>query len=387
MTNFLNGNYLKLLRNGSEYFPALEAAIDQAQQEIFLESYIYQNDAIGKRIANALKKAAKRGVNVYVLLDAFGSQAMPTDFRLSLQSAGIHLMFYRPQISPWTFKKNRLRRLHRKLVVIDGKIGFLGGINIIDDNNVPENGAPRVDYAVEIRGQLLAPMLKTVQHLWRRLAWLQLKKTPKGLVKAYTKLDPQYQKVQAALVLRDNVLHRRDIEQAYLDAIATAQDAIWIANSYFVPGWRFRKALIEAASRGVKVTLLLQGRIEYWVMLATQAFYGQLLKNGVRIYEYRKSFMHSKVAVIDDIWATVGSSNIDPFSLLLAREANVVVRDADFARALKSSLQASIRLGAVRVNEGDWSRKKVGRRFLSWMVYGFIRFVLGMIGRAEDWRK
>lgn len=387
MTNFLNGNYLKLLRNGSEYFPALEAAIDQAQQEIFLESYIYQNDAIGQRIANALKKAAKRGVNVYVLLDAFGSQAMPTDFRLSLQSAGIHLMFYRPQISPWTFKKNRLRRLHRKLVVIDGKIGFLGGINIIDDNNVPENGAPRVDYAVEIRGQLLAPMLKTVQHLWRRLAWLQLKKTPKGLVKAYTKLDPQYQKVQAALVLRDNVLHRRDIEQAYLDAIATAQDAIWIANSYFVPGWRFRKALIEAASRGVKVTLLLQGRIEYWVMLATQAFYGQLLKNGVRIYEYRKSFMHSKVAVIDDIWATVGSSNIDPFSLLLAREANVVVRDADFARALKSSLQASIRLGAVRVNEGDWSRTKVGRRFLSWMVYGFIRFVLGMIGRAEDWRK
>lgn len=387
MTNFLNGNYLKLLRNGSEYFPALEAAIDQAQQEIFLESYIYQNDAIGQRIANALTKAAKKGVNVYVLLDAFGSQAMHIDFRLSLQSAGIHLMFYRPQISPWTFKKNRLRRLHRKLVVIDGKIGFLGGINIIDDNNVPENGAPRVDYAVEIRGQLLAPMLKTVQHLWRRLAWLQLKKTPKGLVKPYTKLDPQYQQVQAALVLRDNVLHRRDIEQAYLDAIATAQDAIWIANSYFVPGWRFRKALMQAASRGVKVTLLLQGRIEYWVMLATQAFYGQLLKNGVRIYEYRKSFMHSKVAVIDDIWATVGSSNIDPFSLLLAREANVVVRDADFARALKSSLQASIRVGAVRVNESDWSRTKVGRRFLSWMVYGFIRFVLGMIGRAEDWRK
>jgi cardiolipin synthase len=331
MTDFSENNHLKLLCNGAEYFPALEDAIHQAKQEISIESYIYQDDVIGRRIANALKKAAKRGVQVHLLLDGFGSQGMSISLRESMLTAGINLMFYRPQISPWTFKKNRLRRLHRKLVVIDGEIGFLGGINIIDDHNVPDNAVPRLDYAVEIRGELLRPMLNTMQKLWSRLSWLQLKKTPQRLAKACTKLPPEYRKIRAVLVLRDNILHRHDIEQAYLDAIATAQQEILIANSYFVPGWRFRKALIDAANRGVKVTLLLQGRIEYWVMLATQAFYGQLLKHGINIYEYRKSFMHSKVAVIDGVWATVGSSNIDPFSLLLAREANVVVHDVDFA--------------------------------------------------------
>lgn len=387
MTNFTEGNYLKLLRNGEEYFPALESAIHSSKEEIFIESYIYENDAIGQRIANALKKAAKRGVRVHVLLDGFGSQGMPISFKNSLQTAGVNLMFYRPKISPWTFKRNRLRRLHRKLVMIDGVVGFLGGINIIDDHNVPENGAPRLDFAVEVRGQLLHPMLKTMQQLWRRLAWLQLKNTPKQLATAIVKLPLGSPKIKAALVLRDNVLHRHDIEQAYLDAIANAQHEILIANSYFVPGWRFRKALMDAAKRGVKVTLLLQGRIEYWVMLATQALYGQLLQQGIDIYEYRKSFMHSKVAVIDGVWATVGSSNIDPFSLLLAREANVVVHDKDFADQLKKSIQASIQDGGVKIDQAKWGQVNIRQRFLSSLVYGFLRIILGIIGRAEDWQK
>lgn len=387
MKYFNKDNHLKLLCNGAQYFPALEAAIHQAKQEIFIESYIYQDDVIGRRIANALKKAVKRGVRVHLLLDGFGSQGMSISLRESMLNAGVQLMFYRPQISPWSFKKNRLRRLHRKLVVVDGEIGFLGGINIIDDHNVPDNAVPRLDYAVEIRGELLRPMLNTMHKLWSRLSWLQLKKTPQRLASANTTLAPECRKIAALLVLRDNVLHRHDIEDAYLDAIAKAQHEILIANSYFLPGWRFRKALMDAANRGVKVTLLLQGRIEYWVMLATQAFYGQLLQHGVKIFEYRKSFMHSKVAVIDGVWATVGSSNIDPFSLMLAREANVVVHDTDFASQLKSSIEVSIHEGAVRVDETDWRRGNVGHRFISWVIYGFLRFVLGIIGRAEDWQR
>jgi cardiolipin synthase A/B len=387
MTHFIGGNHLKLLRNGEEYFPALEGAIQHAKHEIYLETYIYKEDIIGRRIGNALKKAAHRGVKVYLLLDGFGSQDFSATFLQGFQLAGVNVMFYRQKISPWTFKKNRLRRLHRKLVVIDGSVGFVGGINIIDDNNVPEDATPRIDYAVEIRGALLAPLVDSVQKLWRRLAWLQFRQFPQQLAKANTQIDVQYKDVKAALVLRDNVLHRRDIEEAYLAAIAHAKDEIIIANSYFVPGWRFRKALMDAADRGVSVKLLLQGRIEYLVMVATQAFYSAFLAHGIEIYEYRKSFMHSKVAVIDKTWATVGSSNIDPFSLLLAREANVMVRDQAFADELRNSLLKSIKEGATEINPQSWVRGNLRQRLVSWCVYSVLRMVLGLIGRAEDWRK
>lgn len=387
MTNFIGGNHLKLLRNGAEYFPALEVAIQNAQHEIYLETYIYQEDLIGRRIGNALKKAAHRGVKVYLLLDGFGSQNFSATFLQGFQLAGVNVMFYRQKISPWTFKKNRLRRLHRKVVVIDGKVGFVGGINIIDDNNVPEEATPRVDYAVEIRGALLAPLLLSVQKLWKHLAWLQLRQVPQQYAQAQAKLDPKYKEVKAALVLRDNVLHRRDIEEAYLEAIANAKEEIIIANSYFVPGWRFRKALMDAADRGVSVKLLLQGRIEFMVMLATHAFYSTFLAHGIEIYEYRKSFMHSKVAVIDRTWATVGSSNIDPFSLLLAREANVMVQDHFFAEELRASILQSLQDGATEISPQAWVRGNLRHRIFSWVVYSVLRILLGVIGRAEDWRK
>jgi cardiolipin synthase len=387
MTKFIGGNHLKLLRNGAEYFPALEAAIQDAKHEVYLETYIYQEDVIGRRIGNALKKAAHRGVKVYLLLDGFGSQDFSATFLQGFQLAGVNVMFYRQKISPWTFKKNRLRRLHRKVVVIDGSVGFVGGINIIDDNNVPEEATPRVDYAVEIRGALLAPLLDSVQKLWKHLAWLQLRQVPQQYAQAKTQINAQYHEVKAALVLRDNVLHRRDIEEAYLEAITNAKEEIIIANSYFVPGWRFRKALMDAADRGVSVKLLLQGRIEYMVMLATHAFYSTFLKHGIEIYEYRKSFMHSKVAVIDRTWATVGSSNIDPFSLLLAREANVVVQDHFFAEELRASIMQSLQDGATEISPQAWVRGNLRHRIFSWMVYGVLRIVLGVIGRAEDWRK
>lgn len=387
MTIYYSGNHVKLLRNGTEYFPAIEAAIQQAQHEIYLETYIYQDDVIGRRIAKALQKAAQRGVRVHVLLDGFGSKEMSLTFIQGFQFAGVELMFYRQKISAWALKKNRLRRLHRKILVVDGQIGFVGGINIIDDNNVPDNAVPRVDYAVQIQGALLAPLLETVQILWRRIAWMQLRRVPKVLAKANVTLEPEKHQVHAALVLRDNVLHRHDIEWAYLAAINNAKYEIIIANSYFIPGWRFRKALMDAADRGVRVKLLLQGRIEYLVMIATNASYSALLSHGIEIYEYRKSFMHSKVAVVDGVWATVGSSNIDPFSLLLAREANVMVQDQKFATELRMDILKSIQEGAVQVSPESWVRGNLKRRVFSWIVYGLLRAVLGLVGRAEDWMK
>jgi cardiolipin synthase A/B len=396
MTHFTDGNQIKLLRNGAEYFPALEAAIAGAEHEIYLQTYIYAADEVGERIGNALKQAAQRGVAVHILLDGFGCKDLPKAFIQALRQAGVQIMFYRPKISPWTFKKSRLRRLHRKVVVIDSKIGFVGGINIIDDFDIPNatlklapnKVPPRVDFAVRLEGTLMPAITASVHKLWKRMAWTRLLPFTASLHYSKQLADKGHAQlktgVKAAYVLRDNVLHRRDIEDAYLSAINHAKSEIIIANAYFVPGARFRQALLDAAKRGVTVKLLLQGRMEYFLMFASHAFYSEFLQHNIEIYEYRKSFMHSKVAVIDSHWATVGSSNIDPFSLLLAREANVIMLDSAFATELRSEIAKSIAEGASRITVEEWTQSGRLKRVASRLAHAIVRVFLGVIGYSKE---
>src|SRR6266705_3358641 len=332
---FLPGNRLTLLRSGVEYFPALEAAIREARREIFIETYIYAGDATGERITGALCGAARRGAAVHVLVDGFGSRDMPPEFARGLRGAGVRLLVFRPEVWRFPFRRDRLRRMHRKIAVADGRVAFVGGINIIDDMDTPRQVPPRYDYAVKIEGPLLGPIQDSAVRLWNRIAMVRLEHAwrvshpvPPHVARAGSQ--------RAALAVRDNLRHRRDIEEAYLAAIAAAQEEIVIASAYFFPGRRFRRALVGAAARRVRVVLLLQGRVEYVLLhYASHALYGPLLEAGVEIYEYHRSFKHAKVAVMDGHWATVGSSNIDPFSLMLAREANVVVDDRRFAGRLR----------------------------------------------------
>ncbi len=386
MMQFIAGNQIKLLRSGGEYFPALRAAINNAQLEIYLQTYIFQADETGQSISLAMMAAAERGVRVNLLLDGFGSQKLDTAHIANMRAAGVNVLFYRARISPWSFKKNRLRRLHSKMAVIDGTVGFIGGINIIDDNNVPNpnNVPPRVDYAVQIEGALLPRLQASVADLWQRVAWLNLLKTPASKSIAIASSSGHLANLLAAFVQRDNVLHRHDIETAYLEAINSAHNEILIANAYFLPGYRFRKALVDAANRGVKVSLLLQGRVEYFLMMATHAFYSEFLNKGIAIYEYRKSFMHSKVAVIDGTWATVGSSNIDPFSLLLAREANLFISDPGFAGELRTDILASIEAGAVPILAHQWQAENALKRAASKLALGMVRLFLGLIGEKDE---
>lgn len=381
MTRLLPGNHVTLLRNGTEFFPALESAIEQARYEIFLETYIYEPDTIGLRIAAALGRAAGRGVKVCLLLDGFGCKDLSKKFVQELRDSGIEVLFFRPKISPWTLKRNRLRRLHRKLAILDGRIGFVGGINIIDDMNTPDHIPPRIDYAAQVEGPLLTSMHATMRRMWRRVAWTSLRRVSG----ARLTVDAMARGgMRAAFVKRDNAWNRRAIEQAYLSAIRRAHAEIVIANAYFLPGLRFRHALVAAARRGVRVVLLLQARVEYLLVdYATRALYGQLLTAGIEIYEYHASFMHSKVAVIDGHWATIGSSNIDPFSLMLSHEANIVVNDTGFAEELRLDIERSIQTGAHRVLQDDWKRAPLTRRFFSWAAYGMVRFMLGIIGYSD----
>jgi cardiolipin synthase len=304
-----------------------------------------------------------------------------------LQAAGVQVLWFRRDISAFTFKRNRmrrLRRLHRKLAVIDQAIAYVGGINIIDDGHTAgETHAPRFDYAVRVEGLMAKTVQVAMAHLWNVVRWATLRqREPKVPNLGLSQLDAGSPDLR--LILRDNIRHRRDIERAYLNAISHARHEIIIANAYFLPGRIFLRALLRAAQRGVKVVLLLQGKVEYRLQhYATRALYEQLLAAGIHIYEYQASYLHAKVAVVDRHWATVGSSNIDPLSLLLAREANLLVRDSKFAEALRSSLLVAVARGGKVIAQQEMQRTAVFSHLLTRASYALVRFLLGMMGYSK----
>ncbi len=379
-TEFLPGNRLTLLNSGNEYFPALLAALESARHEIFLESYIFADDTIGHEVADALCRAARRGVEVNVTVDGFGSRNFATDFLPRFTEAGVRALFYRRELSPYRIKRHRLRRQHRKLVVVDAKLAFVGGINIVDDNNAPEHMRPRFDYAVQIEGPVLLQVHRAVRRMWEIVSWANFRRRFRLHADAAPCMEIAGSQ-HAAFLIRDNIRHRNDILNAYIDAIDAAESEILIANAYFLPGVRFGRALYAAAKRGVRISILLQGKTDHPLLrYATQALYHTALKTGIRIFEYERSFMHAKVAVIDGEWATVGSSNIDPFSLLLAKEANVVAKDRRFAGELRASLKEAIANGAREMLPDDLSRQPWHSRLLRWLSYGVVRAMVGIAG-------
>jgi cardiolipin synthase A/B len=381
MAEFVDGNRITLLKSGAEFFPALVAEFDAARREINLETYIFEADATGRTIAAALMRAARRGVVVHVMVDGFGSQDLDPALVAEMAEAGVRFLVYRRHVSPWTLRRTRLRRLHRKVALVDASVAFVGGINLEDEQKVP-----RLDYAVRVEGPLVAAIYPVVNRLWSRLNAAGIgSRFPRtrGLTPSTGPRGTQ----RAAFVVRDNIMHRRDIEQHYLAAIAGAREEILIANAYFFPGRSFRHALLDAAARGIRVTLLLQGRVEYLLQhYATRALYGPFLDAGIAIHEYQKGFLHAKVAVIDRHWATVGSSNIDPFSLLLAREANVIIEDEAFAHELRESLLGAITEAALEVRRERWREQPWTARWLTWGCYGVVRFLTGVFayGRTQE---
>lgn len=385
LSSLTPGNQVTLLKSGGDYFPAIEAAFDRARHEIYLESYIYGNDVTGQRVADALKRAVLRGVNVYLLIDGFGSKDLPRSMLERLRAEGVKVLVYRPRISPWTFQRKRLRRMHRKIAVVDRDIAFVGGINIMDDAEANDALlSPRYDYAVAVQGPLVDVIHHSARRLWSMVAWNSLRK---GTVRRETPVASTFAggQVNAAFLVRDNFRHRRDIEAAYKRAFKQAKSEIVLAHAYFLPGRAFRHALINAARRGVRVVLLLQGRVEYVIQhYASRALYGTFLDAGIEIYEYRKGFLHAKVAVIDGHWATVGSSNIDPFSLLLSREANVVVDDKEFSAILAQSLKQTMETDALQILTESWKQQSVRLRFMSWLCYGLLRSMMGISGYAPE---
>jgi cardiolipin synthase len=380
------GNRIELLRSGAEFFPRLLAAIDAAGTSVYLETYIFEIDRVGERVADALLAAAARGVAVHLLVDAFGSMRALPALQARMTAGGVRMIAFRPGLW-WRLERRLLRRLHRKIAVIDDRLGFVGGINIIDDDHHPgiaEAGiGPRYDFAVACEGPLVALIAFVVKRLW----WtVSAGRRRPGEAPRYVDLSPPLpENVRAALLLRDNLQHRRTIQRAYLEAIGGARAEVLLANAYFLPGHRLRETLCAAARRGVQVRLLLQGRVEYRLQhYAQQALYGELLQAGVQIFEYTASFLHAKVAVVDGLWATVGSSNIDPYSLLLAREANVAVIDRRFAEELRVELDRAIAVASVPVHAPALEGRPWWRRLAYRIAYALVRVGTYVATRRTD---
>jgi len=402
------GHQIQLLQGAQAFFPALVRAIERSAYEVRMETYIFSVEAAGESVAIALEQAARRGVAVYLAMDGVGTPRIPAQWASRFDAAGVKWRIFSP-LGRWgLLLPSRWRRLHRKLCVVDGAVAFCGGINVLDDWYDPNYGtlsAPRFDFAVQVTGPLVQAVHEATAQFWWRsqvastmrqsdfsAAWLALQDAVKVKLQAVSAADSAQEAgalardtaghhISADLVLRDNFHNRSRIERAYRRAIGAARHEIIIANAYFVPGRKLRKALMHAAQRGVRVRLLLQGRYEYFMQYhAAGSVYGALLAAGVEIHEYSVSFLHAKVAVIDGHWATVGSSNLDPLSLLLAREANVVVDDAAFAQDLRARLEQAMVQDGVRVDPTQYANRPWRQRFLDRVALGVMRLLLFLTG-------
>ncbi len=407
---YTGGNQATLLRGGEALFPAMVRAIEAARHEVWIATYIYDNTGSVAMVTQALADAARRGVHVKLVVDGFGSRACLNELRAQLEGAGVLLAVFRPLHRWWSWlQPGQLRRLHQKLCVVDGEVAFVGGINLLDDRFDQIHGwsdEPRLDYAVELRGPVVAPIEQATRALWTRARigshfgremaalarsaepvararrMLRRLRMPKGSRTAnqLSVLRP----VRAAFVMRDNLRQRRAIERSYIDAIRNAQRRVDLISPYFYPGRAFMRVLRAAGQRGVQVRLLLQGKVDYRIAaLAARALYDDLLSHGVRIFEYTPAFLHAKVGLVDDEWATVGSSNIDPLSLLLNLEANVVIRDPVFTNALAAQFDQAV--AASREIDPTQARQRslqgvLRRGFVAWCAHVYLR-IAGASGR------
>ncbi|CAB3750814.1 phospholipase D-like domain-containing protein [Paraburkholderia solisilvae] len=387
---FTTGNDVRLFSSGDAYFAALIARIDAASRIVTLETYIFADDAAAHAVSAALLRAAARGVHVRVITDGIGTARLPIfDEWLA---AGIEHRIYNPHL----FGRFGFSRTHRKLAAIDDTYAYCGGINIVDDYD--QNGVrlphPRWDFAVELCGPVVADVRVAFDLQWRRI---RLGHRPKPAPDAQNAnaeaVTDQFVRARrrvrsgdmrtagdpsVAFVARDNIVNRRAIEKAYLTAIGQARGEVLLANPYFMPGRKLRRALIFAAQRGVDVRLVI-GRKEFPILdYAVPFLYRSLLRAGVKIAEYERTMLHGKVAVVDSNWGTVGSSNLDALSLVLNNEANVVLvlhRELD---QLRGAILAAF-AGSRAIDAAHYEARPLSEQFLSWIAYQSYRALMKLL--------
>ncbi len=351
-----------LLIDGVQAFPSMIEAIEGASKTILMDSYIFNDDSVGRMFAAALGERAQAGVAVYLIVDGFGTINVPASFFDDLRDSGVRVLEYRP-VAPWRKGWGILRRNHRKLLVVDGRIGFLGGINIGDEwLSVERDGQGWHDIHVRVSGPGVRDLSLLSMSTWR--------------VHGDVILDPRLflgdgepaGNTRIGIVGSRERKKRKIIRRSYLHAIKNAREYIYIANAYFIPGLGFRRALRNAVRRGVDVRVMVPARGDILpVQLAGQALFGRLMRRGIKLFLWREAVLHAKIAVIDDVWATVGSFNIDRRSWSMNLEVNATVVDRAFAMNLKAVFEKDQekceKLDRVKWRRRSWFQRLVERFF------------------------
>lgn len=334
------GNRIRLLENGEEFFPAVFSAIENAKKEVILETFILFEDKVGQELHRVLLAAARRGVQVDVMVDGFGSPDLSAHFIETLTDAGVRFRVFDVGTTLFGWRLNVLRRMHRKIVVVDERLAFVGGINYSADHLADFGPEAKQDYAIEIQGPIVEDILRFVNTAIAGADGVGRRWFRRRTAVPPSPQQPKVGPAQCLFTTRDNDEHTNDIERHYLAAIRTAKKRIVIANAYFFPGYRLLREMRHAARRGVDVRLIVQGQPDLAIVkTGAEMLYDPLQRAGVKIFEYCERPLHAKVALVDDEWATVGSSNLDPLSLSLNLEANVIIRDSEFNHLLHERLQ------------------------------------------------
>jgi len=324
--HIINGNRVTLLKDGREAFPSMISAIEGASSTINLETYMLRSDRTGWRFGEILAEKSSEGVEVNIIYDSLGSLDCGEDFLQFLQSRGINILEYNP-IAPWKKGWRWLRRNHRKILVVDGRVGFTGGINIADDYSDPsEGGKGWRDTHIKIEGPVVRELQRLFLSTWKKSA---------GERKYFPYLEESGD-TPVQIVGSREIRNRKAIKKAYINAIKNAKQSIYLTNAYFIPDRGILRAIWNACKRGVEIVLILPGISDVKVVqYASRSLYSRLLSQGVKIYEREGKVLHSKTAVIDGIWSTIGSYNMDHRSYLYDLEVNAIIYGREFGEKVK----------------------------------------------------
>ncbi len=366
LQKFFPVDEVALVHSGPEYFDRIIEIINGSKKDIHFHNYIFATDATGELIADVLIKAAKRGIKIYILLDSFGSVDLKdSDLEKSMEAAGIRVRFFSPYYLSSGIRVGR--RMHQKVLVADGNVALVGGINVSDDyHGTPEKKA-WLDYGVLMRGNICEQLVVICKQLESSSYY-----TTKKLLATTSRADD---KPMVRLRQSDYLRSKRQISRSYQTAIAESRKEIIIVNAYFLPGTRLRHLIERAAKRGVKIHVILAAKSDVkMVQRAMNWFYDWLVRHDIKIYEYSEANVHAKVAIFDSELAMVGSYNLNYLSEYLSVELNVDIRDAAFVNNFRTELLDLINSDCTLVDAAALKKRVLSNRFINYLSYRFVSF-------------
>ena len=369
---FRYNNQLELLRSGHSFFEKLSELINHATSEIHLQIYIFEPDKTGVIIRDLLFAAAKRGVKIYVVLDAYGSKNINISWQKSFQNAGIEIYFY----SPIKFG-NYLHmgmRLHHKIICIDGQFALVGGINISDNYSAYTLQTPWLDFALFTQGKVVSDLLQICKQTLNKVS-----KQPRYKIKQ--EVQKEHLPIIARVLQNNWVQAKFGITHQYKQKIRKSEHEIILFASYFIPSLALKRLLKKAANRGVNVQVVLSSISDVGLVKnATEYFYNDMLKSGIKLYEWRQSVLHAKVALIDSDWLSVGSYNLNHLSDFGSIECNLEVLDEAFCSLSNKNLKLLMEEGCEKISLEEFkNRSNIFSKIYQATCYGLLRLLLGFM--------